>query len=351
MNSLFNSDLISELIEKLESGVISYLEHDYLQKTLTAFILIQQYNKARHEKIEPIISSYYNWLTKNYNSNNLSKKLKVEYYLLKIEIEKFFHFFGVSAHIQQVSTQFEQLQTLARIWGYSLERQENAVLKFLAFFMEEIYKVPSHFIHEIFNLLQSTWRPILSPIALIPHKKFSLEEIEEYFFGGINKHAFEAHVLPNADRLFSITNPQFTNHLFLPKRDNFDIFEAALVVHEFQHIQDSPRIQEESLFISEKNALNAERIFLNIAGTGKKGKFCWLESNLFYPLLFLKWELDIIISDAYDINNFYDICRKHGMEPLTLSPLFDWRAPFQMSAYCAASMDLETSWKNYTARC
>jgi len=349
LDSLFKDNLISGFIEKLEAGIITYLEHDYLKKIITSFMLIQQYNKIRSQKTESIILRYYSWLIKNNHVIPLSPKLKTEYFLLKTAIEKYFHFFSIKIQNQRTKqySQFEQLQILAEFWGHYLSRQEDEILKFLTFFIEKIYEVPAHFTNEIFNLLYSTWRPILSPIAAIPQKKFSLEEIEGYFFGEINKQTFESHILQNADLLFSITNPQFTNHLFLPKQDNFDIFEAALVVHEFQHIQDSSRVHETSLFVSEKSALNAERIFLNILGTGKRGKFCWLESNLFYPLLLLKWELDIILSDAYDINNFYALCQNHSMNPIGLSPLFDWGAPFQMSAYCAATMDLEPNWKSY----
>lgn len=374
MNSIFDIDFIAELIKKLDMQNISYLEHDYLQKILAACILIQKFNKARHEKTESFIYNHYNWLVKNYNNNKLSQKTKTEYYLFKVEIEKYFQFFGLQYHqgspttltrlvtkpeTQYVSS-FSQLQALARIWGYSITRQEKDILQFLAFFIENIYGIPSSISNEIFNLLHMNWRPILAPIGIIPYKKFSLEEIQEYFFGDTNKQEYELHILTNADRLFSLTSPQFKNYLFIPKQDNFDIFEAALVIHEFQHIQDSYKqaknnaasslfehTQEENLFHSEKNALNAERVFLKVAGAGKKGTFCWLESNLFYPFLLLRWELDIILSDTYDTNNFHSICRQHNMEPLSLSPLFDWRAPFQMSAYCAAVMDLEPNWKSY----
>ncbi|MES2614608.1 MAG: hypothetical protein V4591_04245 [Bdellovibrionota bacterium] len=349
MSGFYNIECISELIEKLDDGVISYSEHDYLQKIISSFMLIQQYNKCRDEKIEHIVVHYYNLLLNHNEEKNIPPKLMVEYFLLKSEIEKYFLFFNIKLPHQmpKQKTQFEKLQTLAQIFGYTLHHRKPEILNFLSFFMKTVYEVPPQFITEIFSLLERPWRPTLAPIAGISQKKFNLNEIEEYFFGGLNKQTFKSHVLPNADRLFAMTSPQFDNHLFLPKQDNFDLFEAALVVHEFQHIQDSPRVLEDSLFISERSALNAERIFLNIVGTGKKGKFCWLESNLFYPILLLKWELDIILSNAYDINNFHQICYNHNMEPISLSPLFDWRAPFQMSAYCAASMDLEQNWPSY----
>ncbi len=350
MKSFIDLEFVLNLIKRLIVGEISQSEHDYLQKVLISLMLIQKYNKSCQKDIQSIIEAYYSWLTLNFNKKNLSQKIKIEYYFIKVEIEKFFYFFNIPIHFFEKKSSFELLKELALIWNYSLKRETEEIIEFLSFFMSQIYNIPENFIQDIFTLLKSNWRPVLSPIGSISYKKFSLNEIEEYFFGGSNKNVFEAHVLPNADRLFSISSVQFKNHLFLPKQDGFDIFEAALVIHEFQHIQDNLHIQEESLFISEKNALNAERIFLNIAGTGKKGKFCWLESNLFYPLLLLQWELDIILFDAYNIDNFYEICRKHSMESISLSPLFDWSSPFQMGAYCAASMEIEPAWKNYIVR-
>ena len=41
------------------------------------------------------------------------------------------------------------------------------------------------------------------------------------------------------------------------------------------------------------------------------------------------------------------MCLAHGMEPLPLSSLFEWGAPFQMSAYCASAMDLEPNWLKF----
>ena len=350
LSSIFNDDLISELIKKLESGGISYLEHDYLQKIISCTLLIQQYNKVREKKTELMISHYYNWLLKNQDQTNLSPKTKTEYFLLKIDIENYYSFFGDKNYKSPIS-HFKKLQVLADIWGYSLLRQKESVLQFLCIIMEKIYEIPAHLNSEILLLLSKNWQPILSPIAAISDRRFSLQEIRDYFFGkhGLSNtdSCFENHTLPNSDRLFSLTTPEFTNHLFIPKNDGFDIFEASQVVHEFQHIQDAPRCVENSLFVSEKNALQAERVFLNIVGTGKKGKYCWLESNLFYPILLLKWELDIILKDTYNKENFHKICHDHGMESLTLSSLFDWKAPFQLSAYCAASMELELGWKNF----
>ena len=45
--------------------------------------------------------------------------------------------------------------------------------------------------------------------------------------------------------------------------------------------------------------------------------------------------------------DFKDMCLAHGMEPLPLSSLFEWGAPFQMSAYCASAMDLEQNWVKF----
>ena len=133
------------------------------------------------------------------------------------------------------------------------------------------------------------------------------------------------------------------------------MYEASLIVHELQHIMDAKQQKilpegmhlVDHLFLAEKNALNAERIFLNGNGISKRGKYNWLEANLFYPLLLLKCELNSYLNNEIDIINFKSLCLSHGMDPVTLSTLFDWGAPFQMSIYCAAVLDLEQNWKKY----
>ena len=146
--------------------------------------------------------------------------------------------------------------------------------------------------------------------------------------------------------------------------NDFDLFEAALVVHEFQHVADAlyesnlelknKNLENESLisicdslFLSEKNALNAERVFLLGHGTAKRGRYFWLESNLFYPILLLKCELHSLVFQDSKPVDFANACMAHGMEPLPISSLFEWGAPFQMSAYCASAMELEQNWDKF----
>lgn len=349
MDYFFNLDFISELIAKLDSGVISFIEQDYLQKIISASIAIQYYNNSLYKPFEILIEKYYESLLKFNNNKNLTPKQKADHFLREVEIKKFYTKFNINSttFMTKAENHFEQLNTLAQFWGKSLKRNRTDIVEFLAILMEELYGIPDSLIQVVIAFLQMDWKPCLAPLGAISQRFFLFQELVEYFFGNGKEHFFEYHILHKADRLFSVTSPEFKNYIFLPKKDDFDIFEAALIIHEFQHILECSHSLKNSLYLNEKKALNAERIFFNFVGTGKRGRFFWLESNLLYPILLLKWELDIFLSDSYNINNFYEICHQHTLEPLELSSLFEWRAPFQMSVYCAASMELEKNWKSF----
>lgn len=349
------TNLLLSFLEKLKTGKISEEEHSYLRKIIQCFILIQKSRKQINTKEEYFISSYYEWLIKqNFlifpGSASLPIEKKVEFFLMKIEIENFFLFFNIKNTYfngRKISS-FECLKALAKFWNFDLKRNKECIVNFLSIFLNIIYKIPEQFIQEIFDLIYNKWRPILAPISVIPGREFSLEDLESYFFGEKIERCFDAHTLPHADRFFSATSSQFQNILFVTKFSELNIFEATLVVHEFQHIFDAKNSVDNSLFNLEKRALNAEKIFLNIFGTGKRGRFCFLESNLFYPILNLEWELASLLCDDYsDYLYFTAVCEKHNMKPIDLSSLFEWRAPFSMSVYSAASMDVEKNWKGY----
>lgn len=345
MSSIFKIDLISELIKKLELGIISQGEQDYLEKLIASTMLVQQYNKVRIQKTELFILSYYEWLYKNLNSEKFTPEKKTNFYLLQLEIEKYFRFFG-EKRFEESQSEFQKCQTIAKFWGQNILKQKDDILKFMFFFLEKVYDIPRIYILEIFELLKKNWKPTLAPIGLISEKKYSLLEIEDYFFSK-NKRNFQTHILPNIDRLFTVLSPEFENHLFIPKLENFDVFEAAQVVHEFHHLQEHTNCMTTSLYEKEKNALGAEKVFLNAMGTGKQGRFYWAEANLFYPAILLAWEIDVILKETTNREYFAKICSNHSMESIPLSIFFDWKSPFQMSVYCAASMDLEPTWKGF----
>ena len=369
MNLFFNLNEISKLTSKAELGCIDRYEHSYLQKMIAAQTVINQYIKKINPKdnhFEFVADRYYNWICKNWQKKHISKRDKTDLFLLKNSLEKvnYFKKSNLNAVYQKPMDHYDTLKVLSEIWDIPLKNDQNSILYFLKYFMENIYGIPKKIIEIIFNLILSNWKPILSPLGSLSNKKYSLQEIEDYFFGNNIKPNFNIHIIEKIDRYFSVVGIGHTNHIFLSKKNNFDLFEAALVIHELQHIidaihetneeeklikDDSLQNQKitENLFLSEKNALNAERVFLLGNGTAKRGRYYWLESNLFYPILLLKCELhNLIYRDEKPID-FAEMCQAHGMEPLPLSSLFGWGAPFQMSVYCASTLELEPNWLKF----
>lgn len=369
MDLFFKLNEISTLTSKAELGCITLEEHSYLQKIIAAQTVINQYTKSSNEDIntfQVIASRYYSWISKNWQKKNKSSRERTDLFLLKNALERT-NFYGIEKEkyfYGKPLSHFEILRNLAEIWEKSLKHDEKSIVCFLSYLMENVYGISKKLIDDIFNLIFSKWKPILSPLGSIPSKKFSLNDIEEYFFGKNTKPEFEIHLIDKIDRHFSVVGVGHKNHIFLSKRVDYDLFEAALVVHEFQHIIDAVNESNletglysikkgtegsisDSLFLSERSALNAERVFLLGHGTAKRGRYYWLESNLFYPILLLKCELhSLIFSDKNPID-FADVCLAHGMEPLPISSLFEWGAPFQMSAYCASAMELEQNWLKF----
>ena len=340
-------DDIKRFIRKSTLGSITSSEHNYLNKLISAYILIEKFKPNRNNKIENILYNYYLFLINDDKPN--TPKVKTENFLFRRQLESYFIFLKITPppDISFHLSPFEEIQTLAKYWNFTVKRNKSSILKFLAFFLNEFYDIPVNFIIPIFHYIQNPWKAVPMPLSVVPQKNYELNQIFKYFFGETKGPAFEIYPIPQADRLFSLTHPQFKNYLFLPEKNSFDIFDASLVVHEFQHIQDSHVAHEQSLFESEKKALYTEKVFLYFAFSSKKGKHCWIESNLLYPLALLEWELNIILSDTFNKNTFDKICQKHGLKPIMLSSLFEFNTPFQMSVYCAASMHIDRNWKNY----
>ena len=368
MDFFFNLNEISKLTSKAELGCITLDEHTYLQKMIAAQTVINQYTKSSNEDtntFQIIVSRYYSWISKNWQKKNMSSREKTDLFLLKNALEKVnFNKFGKVNYYGKPLDHFDTLRNLAEIFKKPIKCDEKSIVSFLTYLMENIYGIPKKCVDDIFNLIFSNWKPVLSPLGSISNKKFSLREIEDYFFGKNTKPEFEIHLVDKIDRHFSVIGSGHKNHIFLSKMDDYDLFEAALVVHEFQHVMDAANesntvFNEQSiengltnkisdnLFLSEKSALNAERVFLLGHGTAKRGRYYWLESNLFYPILLLKCELHNLIYRDNSPIDFANVCLAHAMEPLPLSSLFEWGAPFQMSVYCASAMELEQNWLKF----
>jgi hypothetical protein len=130
-------------------------------------------------------------------------------------------------------------------------------------------------------------------------------------------------------------------------------FEATFVVHELQHLYDhgiceNPLVESDMTpFHSEKSALFSEVAFLEYSQAGQIEKRMWLESNLFYPVMMMKAEIECRHSGEFINTIFAKICEKHGLLPFPLSPLFECQLPFQFATYCSAVVDLVPEWKQY----
>lgn len=350
MSSFFNQNAICasiDSIDKLERHTILPEEHSDLRKIIAAAAISQHYAKEEDTISKELLNRYYYWLSQNWKNDNQSLKEKTDLFLFKCALE--------NTILGHPTNAFEQLSTLAEIWRQPLKRERTSICNFLSFFMYKVYGIHLNLIENIFSMINSPWKPVLSPLANILSKNLSLEEIERYFFGNQTHNKYSIEILPDMDRFFSVTSSAHENYIFLPKKENFDLFEAALVVHEFQHIQNAVNERDRTstaacgLFDSEKSSLHAEKIFLHSAGTGKRGKYCWLESNLFYPLILLQCELENLISEKPLLADLKQICESHNIKFIPISSLFQWQSPFQMAVYTAAAMDLEPSWKKFLA--
>ncbi len=359
MNFCFNIDEISKIIAKAELGFITPNEHSFLQKVIAVQTVINQYSKNINEQtllLQKLIYKYYTFVCYNLERNSLNEKELTDLLLLKNSLEKFNYSENNSNFsYDKPLSNFYLLIELAKIWKFKISDKFELKINFLKFLMHNIYGIPNGLIEQLFELVLGNWKPILSPLGGIVSKKYTLKDIEDYFFGENERPDYKIVIIDKIDRYFSLVDREQQNYVFLSKETDYDIFEAALVIHELQHVLDAKQNilvkdslnLEENLYLSEKSALNSERIFLIGNGASKRGKFAWLESNLFYPLLLLKCELLTYKYSEQVTLNFRSVCLDHGMEPIGLSSLFDWGAPFQMSAYCAAAMELEQNWKKY----
>lgn len=341
MQPFLNQTMICSLIDEIDKlerhESMSPHELEELQKKLALTAILNSYKNEDDHILKEIFKKYLGWIEKNERDENRSLKDRSDLFIFKC---------GLKNVIAQEKTQyasFEDLVSLSEIWKQPLKRDRESICKFLSFFMYKFYGINLNFTEHIFSILNSPWKPARSPLANILTRSLTLQEIEQYFFGPQAQVPYSVEILQNSDRFFSLTSVTDGNRIFLNKQDDFDLFDAALVVHEFQHIQDAK--VSSSLFVSERAALNAEKIFLHSAGAGKRGKYCWLESNLLYPLILLQCELESLITGKPLFENLGEVCLSHHMKPITLSSLFHWQAPFQMAVYCAAVMDLEPGWK------
>lgn len=355
----FNMQELSQRLQELEKNSISKTEHAYLQKVIAAQILLHNHlKKAFDPPLIKIVVTYYNWLYQEMQHGAMSPLELTNAYLFSSALKKSLPQVPNShpnTHEPRKRSHFDELATLARIWKKPLARTKASILPFLAFLMEKLYHVPSPRIDDFFSLLQSNWKPALAPLSSVMSRTMKLSEIEHYFFGETDKKSYTVHMVPDIARFFSITNTIGPQHLFVSQKTDYDLFDAALIVHELQHFQDTQTratqqnesATVENLFQSERRALNAERVFLNWTGTAKKGKFVWLESNLFLPMVLLLCELDRFLEDDISFEKLSQNYAAHGLKEIEASPLFTWGAPFQMSVYCCAAMDLEPEWKKY----
>lgn len=359
MNFCFNLDEISTIIAKAELGCITPNEHSFLQKVIAVQTVINQYSKNINEQalhFQKLIYKYYTFVCYNLERNSLNEKELTDLFLLKNSLEKFNYCepkFNLG--YDKPLSNFYLLLELAKIWKIEINDKFESKINFIKHLMHNFYGIPINLVEKIFELVLGNWKPILAPLGGIINKKYSLKEIEDYFFGENYRPGYKIQIIDKIDRFFSLVDSVHQNYVFLSKETDYDVFEAALVVHELQHILDAKQntilpntlSSEENLYLSEKSALNSERIFLIGNGSSKRGKYAWIESNLFYPLMLLKCELLTYKSNEQVTMNFKSVCLAHGMEAIGLSSLFDWGAPFQMSAYCAAAMELEQNWKKY----
>ncbi|RDB36653.1 MAG: hypothetical protein DCC88_04300 [Spirobacillus cienkowskii] len=352
---------ISTLTTKAETSTLNLFEHRYLQKLISAVdFLIYSEGASESENFcfNENLKHYLNILNKNSKNLNFSKKEKTELCFFQHSLlrkVKNLNGFCYKNDIKRFD-RFNILKNIAGIWDFNLNRDEYSLIEFIKFIMKNIYEIPFNLIDEVFNLINSNWKSLDFALDAFPDKLFSLKEIENYFFGSNIKINYNLNIFGGIDRYFSVFSPGNNNHLFLPKNDQFSLFEASLIVHEFQHFLDSKyeenendslKSKTECMYNCEKSALNSERIFVLSQGHTKLCRYYWLQTNLFYPILLLKCELqNLLYADLKPID-FASLCLEHGLEPLPISSLLEWGAPFQMSVFCAAAIDLEQNWVKF----
>jgi hypothetical protein len=349
---------ISTLTTKAERSTLNLFEHRYLQKLISAVdFLIYSEGASETESFcfNENVKHYFNILNKNSKFLNFSKKEKTELYFFqhsllrkRKNINGFFY-----KNDNKKFDRFNILKNIAEIWDVDLYRDKYSLVEFIKFIMKNIYEIPNNLIDEVFNLINYNWKLIDVVLDAFSDKFFSLKEIENYFFGGNIKINYNLNIFQGIDRYFSVFSPGNNNHLFLSKNDEFSLFEASLIVHEFQHFLDSKyeengndslKIKTECMYNCEKSALNSERIFVLSQGQTKLCRYYWLQTNLFYPILLLKCELQNLLYDDLKPLDFATLCLEHGLDPLPISTLLECGAPFQMSVFCAAAIDLEQNW-------
>lgn len=346
MGSFLNPALLYQLIDeidKLEQKELSFQEHEGLQKKIAVISILQFYQKTHDDLVQELIDKYAFWLENHWKKNEFSPKEKTDLFLFKCALSK------IQGQEEELSS-FDQLLILAEIWKQPLKKERESVCRFLSFFMYKAYGVNLNLSESIFNLINSKWLPTMPPASNSVVKHLTLDEIEQYFFGDVKHRPYQVEVILNSRSIFSIVDKSAEkNWIFLNKKEGFSLFESAQIVCEFQKIQDAVNgVAKSDLFSLERTTLNAEKIFLHSAGLGKKGKYCWFESNFFHPLLLLQCELEQILSNSAVPDGFASASAQHRIQsaPLLYKGL-SWGAPFQAAVTCAAAMDLDPAWKKF----
>lgn len=349
----FNSEKFLSLMSKIESNSITKDEHNYFQKIIVAQELINKICRREYIKsndfstYKNVIKRYYLYLLYNLKNHRHSIKEEVDFFLISKLV---FNSPFLDIKDQTDKKPFLFLKELAEKSNFYLKNEKSSIINFFKYFLIHFYEIPEYIVIQILDLLRKDWKPKKRILRPIIDDSLSYEEIETYFFGKKKPNHIQVIVNDALDRYFSIPDPNFDNFLFLPKKENFNFMESALIVHELQHIADeinSSTKKHYSSYESEKSSLQAEKIFLSAFGFFKREKYSWLESNLFYPLIFLELELSVYCQEACDSDTFSKICQKHEIAPIPFSPLYFEGAPFQMATYCAACIELEINWKSY----
>lgn len=337
---------IIDLTNKLHSNTIEKNDFYYLKNIISSIIIIQNYQESIEENLkEPIFNfkfEYKKYLQKNeYNMQD-----RIEHFFMNCQLDSYERFF-LSKPKLSMNEIFSEYQKLAELFAIPLIKTKKSILHFFSICMQTIYGIPVNIVNEIVFLIENDWTAVLPPLSIVSQKQFNLEQLKNYFFKDNPNFPLHFHIIPNIDRYFSLSAPHRTNHLFASKNLDLNIYESSQIIHELQHIHDSYYNKFITSFESEQSSIQAELDFIITHENKKKGIFCWLESNLYIPVILLKFELDNILSSAYDENNFTNICLKCGIKPIPLSPLFDWTAPAQLSVYCAAVLNIERNWRKY----
>jgi hypothetical protein len=343
---IFNANYISELIQKLGENKISINEEDYLHKIISLTIIYNK-NHINKDELENIFVPYFNLLVKFYQNENISQSKRTEYFFLKNYSENFLHFKNILNIKNNPSHNFSEL---CKIWDLKLLQNTEKIFNFFNHISHKFYRIPKPILDLISQIINKKWKGIRSPISIVSNKMYTTHEIKKIFANLISQSKLmdiDFIKIPQIDRFFSLSNSQFGNIVCIPENDLFTSSEASLIFHELIHILDCSFQISTNQYHSERFAVNGEYLFLKITNSSVLDKHKWIERNFLYPLAILEWEINSILSGIYDDSEFQFICKKHSLDSLNLSNLFNFNEQFQFSLYCASILNLEKNWQNY----